>query len=50
MCSSDLKNLKIDVERLEAVATDGDLWEPVVLEKTPERKGPSSYLSGKERS
>ena len=44
------KNLKIDVERLEAVATDGDLWEPVVLEKTPERKGPSSYLSGKERS
>lgn len=27
------KNLKLDVDRIEAVTTDGDLWEPVVLEK-----------------
>jgi hypothetical protein len=27
------KNLKLDVDRIEAVTTDGDLWEPVILEK-----------------
>jgi hypothetical protein len=27
------KNLKLDVDRIEAVTTDGDLWESVILEK-----------------